>query len=395
MGNTTVPIVMAANDVYAPYLGVSMQSMCNHFSKKNQYQIFVLQEDISEIHKKKIKRQERENVRIEFVDVTDIFDKIKIPTIGHLSKETAYRLIIGKLFSEYKKILYVDSDTIILRDLAELYNLNINNYILGVVRARLFKGSYEYIVEQLKIVPEKYFNAGVLLINNEALRTLAIGEKGLSMLKTGKYVCQDQDVLNILCEDKVMYIDGRWNVEWEHLTGLGGEPIIDDTRVGTLEMLDDPYIVHFTTRIKPWMRPDIKLAEYFWEEARKSCFYEEILYQNLDSQSLFSLYLFPWSEVEPNSRIILYGYGKVGSTLYSQILKTKYCRIVAVADKKADEITGLTIPVIFTNEIISQDYDTVIICVEQKKVADTIKRELLELGVNGETIRWKSPINGR
>jgi hypothetical protein len=33
--------------------------------------------------------------------------------------------------------------------------------------------------------------------------------------------------------------------------------------------------------IKPWKNPSCELAEYFWQYARKTPFYEEIIYKNI------------------------------------------------------------------------------------------------------------------
>ena len=356
---------------------------------------FSIQKDISKYHQKKLKRLEKDNTEIIFIVVENYLAKWSIPTIGHLSEETAYRLIIDKVFIEYHKVLYIDSDTIIRKDVKELYDTELEGCILGASRGRLVKGLYDYIVNELSISAENYINAGVLVINIDEFRREQIGEKGLKMLAEGEYLCQDQDVLNILCEDRIKYIDGRWNVEWQHLTGLGGEVIIDDARAGTLDYVQDPYIIHYTSRIKPWMRPDIELADYFWEEARKSPFYEEILFKNLRKEKDIAEYAFPISEVSIGSKCILYGYGRVGKSFYDEILREEYCDLIAICDKKADDIKELSIPVIVPDDIVKYDFDYVIIAVERSKLAEEIKKDLINIGVDEEKIKWKSPVTIR
>ena len=390
-----VPIVMAANDKYVPYLGVSIQSLINHASIEVDYTIYVLHRDISENHKKKLEQLKKENIRIKFIDVGEFFVERNIPTIGHLSEETAYRLIADKIFPQYHKILYIDCDTIIRKDVKELYNIELDDCILGASRGRLVKGLYDYILMELECLPENYINAGVLVINLDEFKRERIGEKGLEMLSKGEFLCQDQDVLNILCEGRIKYIDGRWNVEWQHLTGLGGEVIIDESRKGTLEFIDDPFIVHYTSRIKPWRCPDIKLAEYFWEEARKSPFYEEILDQNLDGKKISLEYYFPKDRIKLNSKCILYGYGRVGKGFYKEILETHCCVLVAVCDKRADQIKGLSVPTIPPEEISKYKMDYVFIAVERRKLAEEIKQEVIALGVKEDQIIWENPVSTR
>ena len=330
-----------------------------------------------------------------FIDVAKYLAKWEIPTVGHLSEETAYRLIVDKLFDQYSKVLYIDCDTIIRRDVRALFEINIEGYILGAVRGRLIGGIYEYLKNELHISPEGYFNAGILLINIDEFRKQGIGEKALDMLVNGEYLCQDQDVLNILCDGKIKYIDGRWNVEWEHLTSNNINVIIDKTREGTLEYINDPYIIHYTSRIKPWMRPDIKLAECFWEVARKSPFYDEIISRYNEKKKDIEEYHIPYDRFGKNDKCILYGYGRVGKYYYNEILKKQGCKIIAVCDKCADRINDLTVPAIFPNDISNYEYDHILIAVERKKIADEIVMELYKYKVEPEKIIWENPVNVR
>lgn len=392
MSKKIIPIVMAANDQYAPYLGVAIASLVEHASKDSVYKIHILETKISDSHQKRIKRLEKQNVFIEFFDVSHWINDYDIPTVNHLTPETTYRLLIDKVFPEYSKLIYIDCDIVVCKDLANLYDIELEDYILGAVRGRLFPASAKYILEKLNLPLESYFNAGVLLVNLRKFAQEKIGDRGLKMLEKKRYATQDQDVLNLLCVNQVKFLDGRWNVEWEHLTGFSGSPVIDKSRQGTLELLDDPYIVHYTSGIKPWMRPDIELAEIFWQAARKTIFYEEIIFQNIEKRNLYPVYVFPWSIVEANSKIVLYGYGNVGRALYEQVVKNKSLELVAVCDKRAKQIFGLATPTIVPAELSEYDFDIIIIAVKLEEVANNIKRELLKLGIQESKIRWKSPM---
>ena len=73
----TIPIFFAVDDAYIPFLAVAIQSLSDHASPKNFYLIKVLYTDISEKNQEKIKKYERENITIEFVDLTYYIDKVK------------------------------------------------------------------------------------------------------------------------------------------------------------------------------------------------------------------------------------------------------------------------------------------------------------------------------
>ncbi|MBR4943046.1 MAG: hypothetical protein IKZ28_03360, partial [Clostridia bacterium] len=72
---------------------------------------------------------------------------------------------------------------------------------------------------------------------------------------------QDEDYLNVLCQDRVLLLPRAWN----------------KTPVG-MDILErkDLRIVHFLMTWKPWRYGDIPYAEYFWEYAKQTEFYEEI-----------------------------------------------------------------------------------------------------------------------
>lgn len=394
-----IPIVMAANDDYATYLGVAIHSLIKHTSKNYYYKIHVLQSDISETHKIKIKALEKENISIEMCDVSELMKGIEIKKVEHLSKETAYRLLADKMFSNYEKIIYIDCDLIVKKDVALLYQIDLNDYILGAVRACITGNMLEYISDKLSLPVADYFNAGVLLINLIKFRELKIGEKGLSMLSSGKqhYLTQDQDVLNLLCHKQVKYIDARWNVEWAAVIGDFGEAYIDEVRKGSLDCINEPYIIHYITRVKPWEYPEKQLAECFWMEARETVFYEEILFNNISSkikksqEKLFTDYLFPWNLVKANSEIIMYGYGNVGNKFYKQIKETQYCNIIAICDKNPQKVRGVDVKVIAPEEL--NEYEQpIVIAIEQPKVVNEIVESLKCMGVNKKRILWQNPI---
>ena len=48
-----------------------------------------------------------------------------------------------------------------------------------------------------------------------------------------------------------------------------------------LRDLEFPRILHFTSAFKPWKNPDLPNASIWWQYARKSPFYEEILFRNI------------------------------------------------------------------------------------------------------------------
>ena len=127
-----IPIFFTVDDKYAPFLGVAMQSLVDNASDENMYIINIMTTAMNEENRAKINKYERENVKILYHDVTDLANNIKdkLYTRDYYSISTYFRLFIPNMFKQYDKALYLDSDIVILDDIANLYNIDIgNNYV--------------------------------------------------------------------------------------------------------------------------------------------------------------------------------------------------------------------------------------------------------------------------
>ena len=77
----------------------------------------------------------------------------------HFTQVTYYRLFTP-LFIPLNRIIYLDTDVLILNDLIEMYQADFNNnYVLGTLDV------FSYGVDHLGIKSDKYVNAGALLIH--------------------------------------------------------------------------------------------------------------------------------------------------------------------------------------------------------------------------------------
>jgi lipopolysaccharide biosynthesis glycosyltransferase len=65
-----IPVFMAVDNNYIPFLGVSLKSLIDNSSKENNYEIKILYTNASEENQKKIKAYEKANVSIEFVNLS-------------------------------------------------------------------------------------------------------------------------------------------------------------------------------------------------------------------------------------------------------------------------------------------------------------------------------------
>ena len=390
MKREQVTIVYATNDSYAPYMGVSIYSLISNTSRENYYKIYILQKNLSVHHKDRILSLKQENVDIEILDVSELMNGKSIPQIAYLSEEATYRILIGKMFSSFEKVLYIDCDTIVNKDVAELYKEDITEYILGVALDNLSDSLAERIRKVVDVPLDKYFNSGMLLINIPLFLKHKIEDKCFQLLQSGvMYPTLDQDVLNITCKGLTKRIDGRWNAQWAMAIDSKSEYM----RKEQINDLQDPYIIHYVSGCKPWGHPEFVAAEYFWNYARKTDFYEEILFKNTKGKTVeinpFQRFVFPWDIVEPEEDVIIYGAGVVGRTFLKQIDMSQYCCIKAVCDKKSDSIMDLNCPVISINRINEFEFDKLIVAIEKETVAQEIIEELKNNSIDIQKVFWK------
>mgnify|MGYP002624996023 CR=1 FL=1 len=204
-------VVYGSDDKFAKVAGVSILSLLMSNSE-NEVTIHFLDAGLSESSRNELKRiVEEKKSHIFFYDVLTCLNKIKehIPSMGG-SFATYSRLFIADLLSQtIEKCLYIDSDTLILGDLASVF-LDTNQSLMYM--------SYDLvpIFHKSNIgfsKADSYFNAGICLFNLDEWRKSDASSLILNLLKEKiSYRFHDQDILNILFKGRIEVLDLRFNV---------------------------------------------------------------------------------------------------------------------------------------------------------------------------------------
>ena len=264
-----IPIFFAVDDGYVPFLAVALESLIRNSSKNYYYAIKILYTNIEERNKKKISKYERDNVKIEFVNLNYYIEEVKdkLYTRDYYTNTTYFRLFIPNLYPQYDKVLYLDSDIVVLGDIADLYNVEIGDNLVAaapddvIQSSNIFQEYAERVVGVAKY--QNYFNAGILLMNLDEMRKFEFQEKFLYLLEQIKFtVAQDQDYLNRLCKGRVKIISTVWD-----------RMPIPDSSVKD----EDLKIIHYNLIYKPWHFDDVLYSKYFWDYAKITEFYKDIL----------------------------------------------------------------------------------------------------------------------
>lgn len=266
--NKVIPVFYACDDNFVKYTVVSLQSMKEHASRDQKYCIHVLHTNISKEMQDVMYAMQDEQFQIRFDDVTDYLKSIsdKLPLRDYYSKTTYFRLFIAEMFPEYEKAIYIDSDTVVLGDIADLYAYDLGDNYVGAAReqAMVQTDVYgTYVEKVLGIDRNTYFNAGLLVINCEQFRKQRVLDQFIELLHVYNFVVtQDEDYLNLICKGQVFWLPQQWNTEV----------------FGNIDYQEESIcVLHYIMVSKPWHYKDCRMGAYFWEYAKKTVCYEEIL----------------------------------------------------------------------------------------------------------------------
>ncbi|MBQ8448079.1 MAG: glycosyltransferase family 8 protein [Clostridia bacterium] len=262
-----IPVFFSSDDNYIPFLDVAIASLIENASKSYTYRIIILNTGISAENIAKVKQNERPGFSVEFLDISTALTNVRayFKNVYHFSIVTYYRLFISSLFPQYDKIIYLDCDLVVTGDISELYNTEMGENIIAAVpdqNVKNVEAFRRYIEIAISVDPEKYINAGVLLINLDAFRKNEIEKKLVRLMTAFNFdlVDPDQAYINYLCKNKIHFLPNGWNKIPTELPCEGKKNI-----------------VHYALYKKPWQYDDVIDGEYFWQYAKNSPFCEEIL----------------------------------------------------------------------------------------------------------------------
>lgn len=229
----------------------------------------------------------------------------KVAAKERFSHETYYRILaVNMLPQDMERILYLDADMLVKKDLTEVYETPMNETCPFVVCADMMgptRGG-----TNRGIIPEDclYFNAGFMLMNLEYLRKRnSIGYiLDAFYREQNRYPYPDQDVLNHMYYDKVRFVPWSlynlspqwWKVDAEALSrgeirfasysDMNNHAINQEERFVdvTLQMRDNAHIIHYLGFLKPWLYRDKPMYSDLAVYAELWFGYESEMYKNVE-----------------------------------------------------------------------------------------------------------------
>ncbi len=270
MTKNVIPVFFTIDDGYAPFLSVALDSAIKNSSKENNYKAIILHEDLSRDNINKLQSLATENFTVEFMQMKQGLESITDRMSNRLRCDyftlTIYfRLFIPAMFPQYDKGIYIDSDVVVLGDLAELFETDLGDNYIGACADKSVVDVpplANYMEEAVGVDRNSYINSGVLLMNLKKLREVKLDSHFLSLLNTYHFDCiaPDQDYLNAMCSGKICYLSDAWDA-----MPTEDKPEIEDVK-----------IIHYNLFSKPWCYDGIQYGDVFWDYAQNSVYLADI-----------------------------------------------------------------------------------------------------------------------
>ena len=254
-------VVYASDNDFAEKLGISMLSLLENNTGCEDISIYILDGGISEENKASLMETgERYGRTVVFLNVMHLLNDDMKQQRGSVS--TFSRLYLSRLLPEnIDKVLYLDCDLLVLKDLEKLYDSDISDYYCAGVGDCVSESHLKAIGLN---VENNYFNAGVLLVNLKMWREEQVEEKfeNFSTKCNNDVLYADQGIINSVLSERSLKLPPEYNCYTaiydftykDLMTFRKPKRYYSETEIESAK--NDPAIVHFTTSflsLRPWV----------------------------------------------------------------------------------------------------------------------------------------------
>ena len=244
-----IDVVACCDDAYVQHCAVMLRSLF-HNNPRHSFRVFILNRGLSTASRHRLEQSLAEyRHSLEFVDVDDeLLRTCKVT--GHASIANYYRFLIPHaLDPSVQRVLYLDCDLIVRKDIAELWQVDLKDHYVGAVEV--------WECEQdPRLLPRDaaYFCSGVMMLNLERWRRDDVTSALLQYASENdeKIKWWDQDVLNAVLQGQWLPLHPTWDVNF--LTKPRNHPslVFSIEKSEYLSTITDPAIYHFAGGRKPW-----------------------------------------------------------------------------------------------------------------------------------------------
>lgn len=243
-----IHIAFAVNEAFFPYTCVAVQSIIDaHQNRDGVTHIHIItgQQDDCQIFQR---YSELPNCQL-YVHRVDL----EFLTNFNHKRFTSYaflRFFLGDLLPDVERALYLDADVLVKGDLSELFALDLQGKMMGMVE-EYFQFGPNYLSEQ-DIPYQYYYNSGVILFDLKRWREKDAQTDYWNFVKDhyDRLYFPDQDAANALFQEEILPLPWEYNIMVQNIMYY---PLYRSSeREKLYGALFEPKIVHFCTT-PPWI----------------------------------------------------------------------------------------------------------------------------------------------
>ena len=264
-------VVYFSSDLFSSVTGTSIVSLLENNKNVDSIRIFYIDDGIS-VEKRNqtisiVKSYGREIIFITAPTIDELFD-FKFNSryqLGHSYMRMGLGTILPK---DIDKVLCLDSDTLVMGSLKELWNLDMGENILAGVSDCINVKAYSK--KFLLAANDIYCNAGIFLINLKEWRRNEIEKKIRQVIRAqnGNVFFVEQTLMSSVCRGKILKLKPNYNcytsmycfsyknvIRWRRPINYYTENEISDAKL-------NPIVVHFTRNFYMSSRPWVEGCEH-------------------------------------------------------------------------------------------------------------------------------------
>jgi lipopolysaccharide biosynthesis glycosyltransferase len=266
---TKVSVAFICDSYYVIPTAVAITSLIQNKNQNTYYDIYIIAADLSENEFEKFYEFRGSNTDIHIIKASlekfNCFKKNEYITLAAFLK-----FDLPDLIPKPNKVLYLDSDVLIQKDLSNLFEINIKDCYAGVIK-NIFMTANDFNIKN-------YFNSGVMLLNLDMMRENNASTALFNIRRSiNQWTFMDQDCFNIYFDEKVKLLPLIYNFFYslflhEKLTLEDINKIYGTHYSSLYDIKKDCCIIHLVGHYKPWIYFDGDFVSEWDEYFRKSPF---------------------------------------------------------------------------------------------------------------------------
>lgn len=277
-------IAFVVDNASLDQVAVVIASILASSAEPTTLRFFIILDGSADVAKQKIAAWAIKPPHLTLLPVENPFPPRTRP--AHVSTAALLRTQLPVLLPQLERVLYLDADIIVRRDIAELYRSDLSGLPMGGVadlgmsmllrRESIQHGTrLRRYFERLGIDPRTslYVNSGVLVMDLAALRRIGFSDEARVFAKTRglELITMDQCLINTILTGRIAALDPRWNA----CGNLMGHPrhyhyVARRHQPGLALQQSDPWLIHYTGPDKPWNSGAAWRRDDWWQHAART-----------------------------------------------------------------------------------------------------------------------------